>query len=100
MSDNTVPVEVVDTRTGWRVCKSSGRVPPSPIPPPVQNFQHFVSTQSEYISQYYKDITFLVSPQEIYHLLKEEVNLIFATDGGAVKFKGSLGIVLATEDGT
>ena len=46
------------------------------------------------------DITFLVSPQAIYHLIKEEVNLIFATDSGAVRFMGSLGFVLTTEDGT
>ena len=46
------------------------------------------------------DITFIVSPQTIYHLIKEENNLIFATDGGAIKFKGSLGFVLTTEDGT
>ena len=85
MPDDTVPVEVVDTRHGWRVYKSSGRVPSSATPPPVQNFISFVSNQPEYISQYYKDITFEISPQAIYHLLKEEVNLIFATDGGAVK---------------
>ena len=87
MPEDAVPIEVVHTGFGWRVCKSSGRVPPPTIPPPVWNFQQFVSTQSDYILQYYKDITFLVSPQAIYHLLKEEVNLIFSTDGGAVKFK-------------
>ena len=37
---------------------------------------------------------------EIYNLMKETNKIIMAIDGGAVKYKGLLGFVLITVDGT
>ena len=59
----------------------------------------FVQSQPKYISQYYSDLHFDVTTVSLYNLIKEKKQLIFATNGGTVKYKGSLGFVLTDATG-
>jgi hypothetical protein len=62
----------------------------------------FLSTlmqQPEYISQYYTQIDFHTVPVKIYEHLKSIRKVFVATDGGAIPFKGSLGFVIADDEG-
>ena len=96
---DTVPMDVVAANDGYRVCNHCSRIPiPEPSYEPI-DFQSFVQTQTEYISQYYADIHFDITPVQLYNMIKEKKQLIFATDGGEVKFKGSLGFLLTDESG-
>ena len=96
---DSVPVDVTATNDGWRVCHHCSRTPTTePRHEPI-DFRSFVQTQPEYISQYYSDIHLDITPIQLYNMIKEKKQLIFATDGGAIKFKGSLGFVLTDETG-
>ena len=65
-----------------------------------QTIMQYISSQEEHVSQYYTDIKFLTAPYEIYELIKSPKRITLATDGGAIPLKGSLGFVVANEDGT
>jgi hypothetical protein len=53
-----------------------------------------------HLTIYYTQMEFLTVPIKIYELLKSRKRVIIATDGGAIPLKGSLGFVLADEDGS
>ena len=59
--------------------------------------------QPEYITQYYSCIEFSNVQQQLYDCLQKEEfrkeKLYIATDGGAVKYKGSLGIIFSNSIG-
>ncbi|OEU11446.1 hypothetical protein FRACYDRAFT_245185 [Fragilariopsis cylindrus CCMP1102] len=60
----------------------------------------FGKSQEEHVSQYYAEINFFTTPYEVYELIKSPRKYNIATDGGAIPLKGSLGFVVANEDGT
>jgi hypothetical protein len=63
------------------------------------NFMEYLGSQEEHIAQYYTQIEFFAVPYEIYEMLKSTQKLHIATNGGAIPFKGSIGFVLADEEG-
>jgi hypothetical protein len=62
-------------------------------------FIDYIRTQEEHITQYYTQIDFIIVPHKIYDLLKSKKKVLIATDGGAIPMKGSIGFVIADEDG-
>jgi hypothetical protein len=62
--------------------------------------QQYIRHQEEHISRYYTQLEFLMVPIKIYELLKSTKKVLIATDGGAIPMKGSIGFVVADEDGT
>jgi hypothetical protein len=64
-----------------------------------ETFMEHIRYQKDHISQYYTQIDFLTAPVTIYELIKSTKRLLIATDGGATPMKGSLGFVIADEDG-
>jgi hypothetical protein len=59
----------------------------------------YLLCQEEHISRYYTQIDFLAVPHKIYELYKSTNKVYIATDGGAIPIKGSIGFVLADEEG-
>jgi hypothetical protein len=76
--------------------KAYGEYPTAPL---ATTFVEYIRTQEEHIAQYYTQIQFLTVPHEIYEILKSTRKVNMATDGGAIQFKGSIGFVLADEEG-
>ncbi|OEU11118.1 hypothetical protein FRACYDRAFT_246229 [Fragilariopsis cylindrus CCMP1102] len=93
------PTDVMDTEEGWRVSLHH------PVQLIQQNtvrnetFMDYLLSQEEHVSQYYTEIKFFTVPIKIYEMLKSTNKVNIATDGGAIQFKGSLGFVIADEDG-
>ena len=86
---------------GWRIsfyqAIDIGEVKQKATP---TNFLLVLLQQPEHISQYYTQIDFHTVPIQRYEQLKTTGNILIATDGGAIPFKGSLGFVLADAEGT
>ena len=70
--------------------------------PVILNNMGFPQTYAQlaYISQYYENTKCNLRDIEIYNLMKASSKIIMATDGGAIKHKGSLGFILTNTDGT
>ena len=102
MPSVAVPVDIVCIPRGWRVCQHQPRTKPPDSPTPITDFIQFAQSQPDYISQYYLEIKLERSVLDIYNKMKESKKMILATDGGggAIKYKGSIGFVLTTSDGT
>jgi hypothetical protein len=93
------PTDVMDTDDGWRV---SEHLPMRNKETKIEvtvTFMDYIRTQEEHITQYYTQIDFIMVPHEIYELLKSTKKVLIATDGGAIPMKGSIGFVIADEDG-
>jgi hypothetical protein len=65
----------------------------------IVNFMDYIKTQEEHVTQHYTQIDFIRVPHGIYDLLKSKKKVLIATDGGAIPMKGSIGFVIADEDG-
>ena len=59
-----------------------------------------MKAQDKHIPQYYAQLEFLPVPITIYELLKSTNKVHIAIDGGAVPLIGSMGFVIADEEGT
>jgi hypothetical protein len=59
----------------------------------------YLMSRDEYILQYYSQIEFYMVPLTLYELIKSTKKVLIATDGGAIPLKGSIGFVIADEDG-
>jgi hypothetical protein len=94
------PTDVMDTDKGWRV---SGHLPMRNKETKIEvtvNFMDYIKTQEEHVTQYYTQIDFIRVPHEIYELIKSTKKVLIATDGGAIpSMKGSIGFLIADEDG-
>jgi hypothetical protein len=97
--DDTVPTDVMDTETGWRISSHSPMKTPVTTRKINTTFMDFLLCQEEHITQYYAEIDFQMVPQRIYELFKSTQNVYIATDGGAIPLKGSIGFVFADEEG-
>jgi hypothetical protein len=100
LPDDTVPVDVIDAVDGWRI--SFYQALDIPTAKPVLSPTTFLSTlmqKPDYISQYYTQIDFHTVPIKIYEHLKSIRKVFVATDGGAIPRKGSLGFVIADDEG-
>ena len=87
------PTDVMDTEEGWRISNHQPVRQQEEKQEGIGNktiLQHILS-QEEHVSQYYTEINFLTTPQEVYELIKSPKRLTIATDGGAIPLKGSLG---------
>ena len=62
-------------------------------------FMDYLMSQEEHVSQYYTEIDFLEVPVKRYEMIKSTNKVNIATDRGAIQFKGSLGFVVADENG-
>ena len=100
LPDDTVPVDVFAATDGWRIsfyqAINTGEEKQDTTP---TTFLTALMNQPAHISQYYTQIDFHTTPAQIYEMLKTTGNILIATDGGAIPFKGSLGFVLADECG-
>ena len=67
--------------------------------PPKLSLVQYVKSQPEHISQYYTQLNCLIPAGEIYQAMKTTSKIFMATDGGAVKYKGSIGCILTTKTG-
>jgi hypothetical protein len=93
------PADVMDTAEGWRV---SGHLPMRNKETKIEvttTFKDYIKTQEEHVTQYYTQIEFIRAPHEIYELLKSMKKVLIATDGGAIPMEGSIGFVIADDDG-
>lgn len=70
------------------------------LPVPITDFLQFAQSQLDYISQYNSKIVCEIPLIEIYKEMKATTKIIMVTDGGAIQYKGSIGFVLTTVDGT
>ena len=89
----------MDTEDRWRI--SNHQPVQTKQKNTVQNetFMDYLLSHEEHVTQYYTKIDFLTVPITIYELIKSTNNVNIATDGGAIEFNGSLGFVIADEDG-
>ena len=94
ISDDTIPVDVVDAQQGWKVCHYQILKPTPTAPAPNPDQVQFIKSQPEYTSQYYANIKWEIPKAEVYRVLKETKKILMATDSGAKVFKGSLGFVI------
>jgi hypothetical protein len=93
------PTDVMDTAEGWRV---SGHLPMRNKETKMEvttTFKDYIKTQEEHVTQYYTQIEFIRVPHEIYELLKSTKKVLIANDGRAIPMQGSIGFVIADEDG-
>ena len=94
-------------RKHWKMHKpgtSNFIVDPRTKPLPL-NFQEYLKEEPEYIAQYYHNLEFgEMGPTGLYEALNDAATdgkrINIATDGGAEKFKGSLGFLISSEDGS
>jgi hypothetical protein len=101
LPEDAVPIEAMDTEEGWRMSGQLILMKSTKTRTRKDTFQEYITSQEEFISQYYTQIEFLSTPIEIYELFKSTRKvLIIATDGGAIPMKGSIGFVFADADGT
>ena len=100
MSDDAVPVDIAYFWRGWRVCQHQPRIKPLKSPVPITDFIQFAQSQPDYIFQHYSKIILEIPVFENYSKMKAIKKTILATDGGAIQYKGSLGFVRSTSDGT
>jgi hypothetical protein len=89
----------MDTEVGWRVTQHLPMRKTETKKEIPTTFVEYIRTQEEHIAQYYTQIQFLTVPHKIYEILKSTRKVNIATDGGAIQFKGSIGFVLADEEG-
>jgi hypothetical protein len=100
LPEDATPTDVMDTEEGWRISQHHPVQNKQQNTARNENFTDYLMSQKEHITQYYTQIDFDTSPITIYKLLKSTNKVIVATDGGAIPFKGSLGFVIANEEGT
>jgi hypothetical protein len=89
----------MDTKEGWRMSGQLLIMKKATHMETTEIFVEYLNGQDEHISQFYTQINFLSVPITIYKLLKSTNKIHIATDGGAIPLKGSLGFVLADEEG-
>jgi hypothetical protein len=99
LPNNASPTDVMDTEVRWRVLQHLPMRMKETKKPVPTTFIDYLRTQEEHIAQYYTQIEFLMIPHEIYETLKSTQKVNIATDGGAIQFKGSIGFILADEEG-
>mgnify|MGYP002632820832 CR=1 FL=1 len=100
LPEDAVPsVDAMDTIEGWRMSGQLIITEKITTRPKATSFQEYIRYQDDHISQYYTQIEFLTAPIKIYELLKSTKKVLIATDGGAIPMKGSIGFVLADDDG-
>jgi hypothetical protein len=92
-------VDAMDTNNGWRMSGQLLIINIEKTKTRNDTFQKYIRHQEEHISQYYTQLEFLTVPIKIYELLKTTKKVLIATDGGAIPMKGSIGFVIADEDG-
>jgi hypothetical protein len=97
---NAIPTDVMDTEEGWRISLNQPRMKTRNKRVMTDSFMKYLMTQEEHITQYYTQVDFDTIPIKIYEMLKSPRKVLIATDGGAIPFKGSLGFVIADEEGT
>ena len=76
-----------------------------PHVPPTSSFvfsPSIVSSRADYITQYYTEFDFdhSLKINEIYDLIATKNIISLSTDGGAILHQGSLGFLMAKQDGT
>jgi hypothetical protein len=98
--EDASPTVVMDTKQGWRIPGHLPVVWREPQRVTTTTLMEYIMAHEEHISQYYTQINFLTIPIKIYELQKLSNKVIIATDGGAIPLKGSLGFVLADEEGS
>jgi hypothetical protein len=92
-------VDAVDTNNRWRMSGQLLIINKEKTKTRNDTFQKYIRHQEEHISQYYTQLEFLTVPIKIYELLKTIKKVLIATDGGAIPMKGSIGFVIADEEG-
>jgi hypothetical protein len=97
--DDAVPTDVMDIETGWRIANHLPIIAFEGISNTNKMFMDYLSCQEEYVTHYYTQIDFQMVPQQIYELFKSTNRVNIATDGGAIPLKGSIGFVIANEEG-
>ena len=108
---DSIPVNVKQTTNEWTLSQQwtlfnqpwLQSVPPH-IPPIsfFVSFPSFVSSQADYITQYYTKFDFDHSQtiDKIYNLITTDTNIFLATESDSIPQKDLLGFVIAKEDGT
>jgi hypothetical protein len=99
LPEDAVPVDVMDTNNGWRMSGQLQIINKEKTKTRKDTFQKYIRHEEEHISQYYMQLEFLTVTIKIYKLLKTTKKVLIATDGGAIPMKGSIGFVIADEDG-
>jgi hypothetical protein len=99
LPEDAVPVDAMDTNNGWRMLGQLLIINKEKTRTRKETFQKYIRHQEEHISQYYTQLEFLTVPIKKYELLKTTKKVLIATDGGAIPMKGSIGFVIANEDG-
>jgi hypothetical protein len=99
---DATPTDIIDTNDGWRISNHHPLRQKEEQQQPMESktIMQYIQSQEEHVSQYYAEINFLTTPFEVYELIKSPRKYTIATDGGAIPLKGSLGFVVADEDGT
>ena len=93
--------DIMDMKDEWRVSGHQPMMEKEPHTKYEATLIQHLKAQDEHISQYYVQLEFLsVLPITIYELLKSTNKVHMATDGGAIPLKGSVGFVIADEEGT
>ncbi|OEU18182.1 hypothetical protein FRACYDRAFT_236453 [Fragilariopsis cylindrus CCMP1102] len=101
LPNDATPADVMDTEDGWRIANHHQvRQKEENEDTESKTIMQHLQSQEEHVSQYYAEINFLTTPFEVYELIKSPRKYNIATDGGAIPLKGSLGFVVADEDGT
>ncbi|OEU19894.1 hypothetical protein FRACYDRAFT_235957 [Fragilariopsis cylindrus CCMP1102] len=100
LPNDASPTDVMDTEDGWRISEHHPIRKQDEEHEESKTIMQYLQSQEEHVSQYYAEINFLTTPFEVYELIKSPRKYNIATDGGAIPLKGSLGFVVADEDGT
>ena len=99
LPDDASPTDVMDTDDGWRIAQHQPMDVTEEKDTEDKTFMDFLMKQEEHVTQHYTEREFHTAPIKIYEMIKSINNVNIATDGGAIQFKGSLGFVIAYEDG-
>ena len=99
LPDDASPTDVMDTDDGWRISQHQPMDVFEETVTEDKTFMEFLMKQEDHITQYYAEIEYHTTPIAVYELIKSTNKVNIATDGGAIQFKGSLGFVIADEDG-
>ncbi|OEU13908.1 hypothetical protein FRACYDRAFT_242262 [Fragilariopsis cylindrus CCMP1102] len=100
LPNDASPTDVMDTEDGWRISEHHPIRKQDEECVESKTIIQYLQSQEEHVSQYYAEINFSTTPYEVYELIKSPRKYNIATDGGAIPLKGSLGFVVANEDGT